>query len=116
MKVRMWQAHTLKALLTYNETPCLDKAGFVGIVIACEPFSDCSVPFIAPDGVIDFVLLRKVRTEAFENMLRILLKVLPSVISAKIGRRRGRLAPTMPNDDSTIGQYTTGVMISMSLL
>ena len=99
-------------LFTYNETPCLDSVGLVGIFIAFEQWSDFSVLFTAPGGVVDLSLLR---IDEFKNILRILLKVLPSVNSARMGRRRGRLAPTMPKDDSTIGQYTIGVMISMSL-
>ena len=30
-------------------------------------------------------------------------------ISVKRGRSNGRQAPTIPSDDSTIGQYTVGV-------
>lgn len=30
-------------------------------------------------------------------------------VSVKMGRSKGRQAPTMPSDDSTMGQYTVGV-------
>ena len=30
-------------------------------------------------------------------------------VSVKMGRSKGRQAPTIPSDDSTMGQYTVGV-------
>lgn len=37
-------------------------------------------------------------------------------VSVKIGRSKGRQAPTIPSDDSTMGQYTVGVRASSHLL
>ena len=34
-------------------------------------------------------------------------------VSVKMGRSKGRQAPTMPRDDSTMGQYTVGVRRSV---
>lgn len=44
-----------------------------------------------------------------DNIFQRLEKMLFAPWSVKMGRRSGRQAPTMPNEDSTIGQYTVGV-------
>lgn len=47
-------------------------------------------------------------------MARRLENVSLAGVSVKMGRSKGRQAPTMPNDDSTMGQYTVGVSRSFS--
>lgn len=49
------------------------------------------------------------------NMLRRLRKVTCGEIFCSIGRINGRHAPTIPSDDSIIGQYKVGVSMSIRL-
>ena len=42
-------------------------------------------------------------------MVRRLENILLGEVSVKRGRSNGRHAPTMPRDDSTMGQYRVGV-------
>ena len=42
-------------------------------------------------------------------MVRRLENILLAGVSVKMGRSKGRQAPTIPSDDSTMGQYTVGV-------
>ena len=46
-------------------------------------------------------------------MVRRLEKIFFARVSVKMGRSKGRQAPTMPSDDSTMGQYTVGVSRSI---
>ena len=49
---------------------------------------------------------RDIRARTLESMLL-------ADVSVKRGRSKGRQAPTMPSDDSTMGQYTVGVSRSV---
>ena len=42
-------------------------------------------------------------------MVRRLENMVLGEVSVKMGRSNGRQAPTMPRDDSTMGQYRVGV-------
>ena len=48
-----------------------------------------------------------------DSMVRRLENMLLAGVSVKMGRSNGRQAPTMPSDDSTMGQYTVGVSRSL---
>ena len=47
------------------------------------------------------------------SIVRRLEKTFLARVSVKMGRSKGRQAPTMPRDDSTMGQYTVGVSRSV---
>ena len=49
--------------------------------------------------------------EAILTLLRLRMKPLEEAPTRR-GRSRGRQAPTMPTEDSTMGQYTKGELIS----
>lgn len=51
--------------------------------------------------------------EAILTLLRLRMKPFEEA-PTKRGRSNGRQAPTMPREDSTIGQYTRGVFMSAS--
>ena len=48
-------------------------------------------------------------------MARRLENIFFAGVSVKMGRSNGRQAPTMPRDDSIMGQYRVGVSISVLL-
>lgn len=49
------------------------------------------------------------RRDERDIMARRLENVFLAGVSVKMGRSKGRQAPTIPSDDSTMGQYTVGV-------
>lgn len=61
----------------------------------------------------DSVLALLLRTDGRNFMTRRLERIFFAEVSVKMGRSKGRHAPTMPNDDSTMGQYTVGVRRSI---
>ena len=52
----------------------------------------------------DSVLALLLRLDGRESMVRRLEKKFFARVSVKMGRSKGRQAPTMPSDDSTMGQ------------
>ena len=54
------------------------------------------------------------RTDERDIIARMLERMALAGRSVKMGRSRGREAPTMPSDDSTMGQYTVGVRRSVA--
>ena len=57
----------------------------------------------------DSVLALLLRSDERDIMARRLENMFLAGVSVKMGRSKGRQAPTMPSDDSTMGQYTVGV-------
>lgn len=49
------------------------------------------------------------RRDERDIMARRLENVFLAGVSVKMGRSKGRQAPIIPSDDSTMGQYTVGV-------
>ena len=54
------------------------------------------------------------RDDERDIMARILERIALAGESVKMGRSKGREAPTMPSEDSTMGQYTVGVSRSVA--
>ena len=57
----------------------------------------------------DISLASLLRKDEGDIMVRRLKNILLGEMSVKMGRSKGRQAPTMPRDDSTMGQYKVGV-------
>ncbi len=55
------------------------------------------------------MLASLLRDDGSDKMVRRLENMLLAGVSVNMGRSKGRQAPTMPSDDSTMGQYTVGV-------
>ena len=55
------------------------------------------------------MLVWMLRRYESETMVRRVEKILLAGESVKMGRSKGRQAPTIPSEDSTMGQYTVGV-------
>lgn len=61
----------------------------------------------------DSVLALLFGLDGRDSKVRRLEKTFFARVSVKTGRSKGRQAPTIPSDDSTIGQYTVGVRRSV---
>ena len=61
----------------------------------------------------DSVLALLLGLDGRDNIVRRLEKIFLARVSVKMGRSKGRQAPTIPSEDSTMGQYTVGVSRSI---
>ena len=90
--------------------------------IDAPPRSDFGLPTIPPasifassrDSDVRALPLRLAAGRDDSSMVRRPERILLARVSVKMGRSKGRQAPTMPSDDSTMGQYTVGVRRSVS--